>query len=333
MEKLFRSGLLKPQRQKKDPQLSRNKKVIILSGPTGTGKSAMGLMLAEAIGGEIVSADSMQVYRGMNIGTAKVSEDERKTIPHHLIDIRDVKDVFNVVDFYYEARQACQRILDRDGIPIIVGGTGFYIHALMYGPPCGPPSVPSLRKAIEEEIENKGSELLYERLQKMDPRYAETITVHDKHKIVRALEIITLTGERVSQLSWKDRLIPLDYQFHCWFLHRPRATLYKRIEKRCGQMLRQGLIEEVKGLIPQGIRSNPSASQAIGYRHCLKYLESEQSEKDYEFLVKSLEKDTRHYAKRQFTWWRREAYFRWLDLDLHDPETAVSMIMTDYERS
>ena len=333
VKKLFKSSFLQPQRQKIDDDRAQKKKVIILAGPTGTGKSQLAMMLAEAMGGEIISADSMQVYKDMDIGTAKVSEDDRLRIPHHLLDIRKVDDPYNVVDFYYEARHCCQTLHDRDVTPIVVGGSGFYIHSLIFGPPSGPPSVPSLRKAIEDEFEQKGAEALFEKLHTMDPDYAKTITVHDKQKIVRAIEIITLTGERVSQLSWKERMQPLHYDFRCWFLHRPRSVLYERIEKRCEAMLNQGLLEEVIQLEKSGIRENPSASQAIGYRQSLDFLDSDRSDEAYEKFVADFKKVSRHYAKRQFTWFKKEPYFTWLDLDLHDPETAVDIILSDFERT
>ncbi len=307
------------------------KRVIVLAGPTGCGKSALGMLLAEAIPGEIVSADSMQVYRGMDIGTAKVSPEELKRVPHHLIDIRDVSDPFNVVDFYSEARFAIEQIINRDNIPIVVGGAGFYLHSLLYGPPCGPPSNPEIRKSLEAEIEALGSEKLYDRLTKFDPDYAVTITPHDKHKIVRALEIIIITGKEVSKNPWKQKKRFLNYDFRCWFLYRPTVSIYHRIEKRCDKMLEAGLLEEVAELEAAGIRKNPTAAQAIGYKQSLEYLQTQQTRDEYKRYVEELKKATRHYAKRQFTWFRREPAFRWLDLDLHDPETAVDIIIRDYE--
>jgi tRNA dimethylallyltransferase len=307
------------------------KKVIVLAGPTGTGKSSFAIALAKHIGGEIISADSMQVYRGMDIGTAKPSMEDRLTIPHHLIDTRHVTDTLNVVDFYYEARQSCQTILERGNVPIFVGGSGFYLHSLIYGPPSGPPSVPELRKALEEEMEKFGPEALFERLKDLDPHYAGTITKNDKQKIIRGLEIITLTGKKVSKHSWVTRSRPQNYEFHCWFLYRPKESLYHRIEKRCEQMLHQGFIEEVKTLIVEGIKNNTSAVQAIGYRQAIEYLETAQTQEDYHRFIESFKQASRNYAKRQFTWFRREPMFRWMDLDLHDPEVAIDMITQDYE--
>lgn len=307
-----------------------NKRVIVIAGPTGCGKSAFSLMLAKEIGGEIISADSMQVYRGMDIGTAKPTRAEQKEIPHHLIDIRKISESFNVVDFYYEARHSCQFILANNKIPIIVGGSGFYLHALIYGPPNGPPPVPELRKALECDLEKFGIEVLFERLRSMDPVYAATVSKYDKQKILRALEIIALTGKKVSQLSWKKRVKPLNYDFRCWFLHRPKEHLYRRIDKRCDHMLEEGFLAEVEKLEKEGVRENLSASQAIGYRQALEYLKTDRTEKDYEHFVKLFKQASRNYAKRQMTWFRREPLFRWLDVEMHDYEVAVDMVRQDY---
>lgn len=331
IERIFINYAIETQRKSLYPQHSRRKRVIVLAGPTACGKSALAMMLAEAIGGEIISADSMQVYRGMDIGTAKPSKDELEQVSHHLIDIRDVTESFNVVDFYYEARHACQLIHSRDNIPIVVGGSGFYLRSLLFGPPDGPPSVPEMRKSLEIELSVLGSEALYERLKQLDIEYANTITIHDKQKIVRALEIIALTGKKVSELSWKARKKPLNYDFRCWFLQRPRENLYRRIEKRCEKMLDQGLVTEVIELQKKGLCLNQSASQAIGYRQTLDFLKTSQTRDDYRHYLEVFKQASRNYAKRQLTWFRQEPLFQGLDLDLHDPETAVDIIMQDYE--
>lgn len=308
----------------------KKKRVIVISGPTASGKSSLAMSLAELMGGEIVSADSMQVYRGMDIGTAKPSKADLLAIPHHLIDIRDLSESFNVVDFYFEARQACQSILNRGNIPIVVGGSGFYLHAFLYGPPSGPPSIPEVRKSIEDEMEKRGSEALYEQLLQEDLQYAKTITKNDKQKIVRALEIITLTGKKVSKLTWKGRRKTLNYDFHCWFLHHSRDVLYKRIEERCNKMLKAGFLEEVRSLENAGIRENTSAAQAIGYRQALDYLKTSQTAEEYQHFVQEFKKASRQYAKRQLTWFRKEPLFRWVDM-AHDPEIVMDIIIKDYE--
>lgn len=332
VKRIILNFAIEVQRQIPSSFQRKKKRVIVIAGPTCCGKSQMAMELAQAMDGEIISADSMQVYRGMDIGTAKATIEDRLLVPHHLLDIRDIQESFNVVDFYYEARQACQQILDRGNVPIVAGGSGFYLHALLYGPPSGPPSVPELRQSLEQEMEDIGSEALYARLAQLDPQYAKTITKNDKQKIVRALEIILLTNKKVSKLSWKGRRKPQNYDFHCWFLHRPKEKLYERIDVRCDKMLEEGFLEEVRALEKLGLRENSSASQAIGYRQALDFLRTPQTTADYDNFVKLFKQATRHYAKRQFTWFRKEPLFRWLDVDLHDHEVAFDIIQKDYEK-
>lgn len=322
---------LRPLKKKgKDPFEVKQGKVILLAGPTACGKTTLSLMIAKAIGGEIISADSMQVYRGMDIGTAKVSEEDRARIPHYLIDIRRVTEPFNVVDFYFEAKKAIQSILARDKVPIVVGGSGFYLHTLIYGPPEGPPPMEELREQLESEITKEGPQKLYEKLSQMDPAYAKTITPADKLKIVRGLEIITLTGQKVSQLKWNQKTAEPTFKFNAWFLHRSREVLYRLINERCDTMLEAGFLEEVKQLDKEGLRTNPSASQAIGYRQALEFLDSPQTQKNYDAFVHKFKTQSRHFAKRQFTWFRKEPLFRWLNVEVHDFEIAAEMIIREY---
>ncbi len=327
------AGIYTPQEQKIAiyPEVYK-KRVIVIAGPTGAGKTDLSLMLASVLGGEIISADSLQVYRGMDIGTAKVTLQERAKVPHHLIDIRDISENFNVVDFYHEARLCCEGICARDRTPILVGGSGFYLHVFLYGPPPGPSSVPEVRKRLEEEMEKRGPDRMYEELRERDPEYAETITRHDRSKIIRALEIITLTGDKVSQLPWQSSSLPIDYDFRCWFVYRSRDSIYTRINDRCESMLKEGFMEEVIDLEEKGLGENTSASNAIGYRQCLNFLKTERSEEDYSNCISEFKKQSRRYAKRQFTWFRRKSIFRWLDLEIHDKEIAVDIIAQDYLR-
>ncbi|MFZ0564642.1 MAG: tRNA (adenosine(37)-N6)-dimethylallyltransferase MiaA [Chlamydiales bacterium] len=323
-------SILPLEKKLKEFKRTKPKKIILIAGPTGCGKTELSLILAEMIKGEIISADSMQIYRGMDIGTAKVSEVDQIRVPHHLIDIRDVQESFNVVDFYYEARQCCDSILARDRVPIITGGSGFYFRAFLYGPPSGPPPISDLRQTLEEGMKKEGASVMYKQLKELDPEYAASITANDRHKIIRALEIMTLTGEKVSKHQWK-RTHPLpDYSYHCWFIYRPREVLYPAIDARCEQMLERGLIDEVKELENKGLRTNPSASQAIGYRQCLEFLQTSQTEKDYREFVRKFKTASRHYVKRQFTWFKKESLFRWLNVDVHDLEIAAEMIAQNY---
>ncbi len=325
-------GIYQPELLKVQGAEKKRKKVLLLAGPTGVGKTSLSLRIASKLKGEVISADSMQVYRGMDIGTAKVTLQERSLAPHHLIDIRDVRERFTVVDFFHESKLACDSIHARDAVPIVVGGTGFYIHVFLYGPPNGPPSQKELRQRLEQDMEKFSPEAMYDRLEKIDPEYAKTITRHDRVKIIRALEIITLTQDKVSHLDWNKNHNPIDYDVHCWFLYRSREHIYSRIEERCDAMLKEGLIEEVARLEKEGLLENLSASKAIGYRQGLEYLKSSQSDEDFEQMKTQFKKASRHYAKRQFTWFRKEPEFRWLDLDIHDKEIAADIIIQDFIR-
>ncbi len=320
-----------------DPLKSRlkgaraRKKVLIIAGPTAVGKTSVSLRLAEMLGGQIISADSMQVYEGMNIGTAKVSAGERARIHHYLIDIRNVDQPFNVAQFYEEAHRALNVIFRQGAVPIVVGGTGFYVRAFIYGPPSGPPSVPEIREKIEHELDQIGPAALYDKLKAIDPEYAAKITAFDRHKIVRGLEIISTTGLRVSDFSASSPEQTEDYDFRCWFLFRPLEELYHRIEERCDEMIAEGLLEEVRALEQKGLRKNTSASQAIGYRQCLEFFDSPQTKEDWDRLVREFKKASRHYARRQFTWFRKEPLFRWLNMSTIRLENAAEMIAHDFE--
>ena len=331
IKKLLDGIKTKPSPQQLQVDTNDPKKVIVISGPTASGKSELGLMLAKQLGGEIISADSMQVYRGMDVGTAKVTLKEQAGVPHHLIDVCEVGDPFTVVNFFHAARQCICEIRARRKVPIVVGGTGFYLRALLYGPPSGPASIPQLRQALEKEMENMGPEVLYDHLKQLDPEYSKKITCNDKQKIVRALEIITLSGGPVSALPWARREKPLDYDYRCWFVYRPREILYQRIEERCDYMVEQGLIDEVSKLDAMGLRDNQTASQAIGYRQTLQYLDSEKTDEDFKLYIKNFKTASRRYAKRQFTWFKKEKEFRWLNIDVHDLEIAADFIMQDFK--
>jgi tRNA dimethylallyltransferase len=307
------------------------RRVIVLAGPTGVGKTPLSLTLAQALGGEVVSADSVQVYRGMDIGTAKATVQERAQVPHHLIDLVDVTQPFNVVDFFYEATRCLDMILARGRVPIVVGGSGFWIHALLYGPPSGPAPDPELRSQLNEALERLGIAACYERLQKGDPEYAATVSPNDRAKIIRGLEILTLTGRKVSDFAWRDREVSHQYQFHCWFLDCDRYTLYPRLNQRCEQMVANGLIEEVRRLDAEGLRTNPSAARAIGYRQTLEFLETEQSPDQFRDYLQKFQSAMRHYAKRQWTWFRREPLFEQLDGTKLEWPPLVNRIADEYQ--
>lgn len=320
------------QRKKLPPDTEKYKppRVIVIGGPTCCGKTALSIILAKTLGGEVITIDAVQVYRGMDIGTAKPTKEQLAACPHHMLDIYSLQDKVNVVDFYEQARHACNTIIAKGNVPIVVGGAGFYMHVFLYGPPDGPPTEPAVRRALEAELQKYGVDALFERLQEMDPRYAQTITSRDSLKIVRALEIIAITKRPISSLPWVGRQVKLDYDFRCWFIHRSRTSLYRRIDDRCDAMLQEGLLTEVEKLEKQGLRDNRTAAQAIGYRQALQYLQSPKTSGDYEEFVKRFKQASRNYAKRQFTWFKKERLFRWLDVDLHDMEVAADMIINDY---
>lgn len=327
------SESLDPMLQRSQLSGSKQKKRIIIAGPTAAGKTLASIKVAKAIGGEIISADSVQLYKGTDIGSAKASPEQRKAVPHHLLDICEVKDYFSVVNFYDEVQSSCQEIDNHNSVPIIVGGAGFYIHTILFGPPKGPAADPILRKSLEEDANKFGLEMLYGKLKSLDPDYAESITVSDRHKIIRALEILALTGKKVSEIAKPSREdLPKNLNFRCWFLYYPKEILYDRIERRCDEMIDSGLIDEVSNLKDQGLLENPSVANAIGYRQCLQFLDSRQTDADWEEFVRLFKKASRNYAKRQFTWFRRESMFRWIDLSKISMTQAVEFIISDFEK-
>ncbi len=319
--------------KQKVPLEGKKKRILVIAGPTAAGKTKLSLSLAQAIGGEIISADSAQVYRGMDIGTAKATPEERSLITHHLIDVCDLPTLYNVAEFYKAAQSAFKDIAARENVPIVVGGSGFYIHSLLYGPPHGPPSSPEVRQQLEKQMKELGPEVLYERLQMLDSEYAATISEYDRHKIIRSLEIMAIAERRVSDFPKPGKLQEQEWDFRCWFIYYPRERLYSRIEIRCEEMVRKGFLQEVRDLEKKGLRSNLSASQAIGYRQALEYLESPQTEEDLQNFIAKFKKASRHYAKRQFTWFRKEPLFRWLDCDAHSHEQLKEIILQDFEQN
>ncbi len=318
--------------EKEKLQEDMRKKVMVIAGPTAVGKTALSIVIARALGGEVISADSCQVYRGMDIGTAKITLQERGGIIHHLIDSRDLDEGCNVVEFYAEATQAIKEIHSRGGVPIVVGGTGFYLHALIYGPPSGPPSDPSTRRRLEADMELRGPEALYDRLCHLDPVYAASITPYDRHKIIRALEIMVLSGKRVSDQPKTENNTD-SYDFRCWFIYMERQALYPRIDSRCDLMIEKGLLAEVEQLEKKGLKNNLTAAQAIGYRQLLDYLHSPKTERDWAECMRLFKQASRHYAKRQFTWFRKEPLFRWLDVEKMSLETVSEILIQDFEGS
>jgi len=311
--------------------LLKKKKVIVIAGPTAAGKTDLSIELCKLINGQVISADSMQVYRGLDIGTAKATIDQQKKITHHLIDIRDIDEPYNVAAYVRDAGEVISHMLSEDTVPVVVGGNGFYIHSLLYGGPLGPSPDPVVRASLEDDLQKFGVELMFDKLRQLDPEYANTITVQDKHKIIRALEIIQVSNKKVSDYPKSNYDInKAPYEFLCYFIYYPKPLIYHRIEQRCDLMLEDGLLHETIQMINKGLLNNSSAKNAIGYRQVLDYLETNKDDAAYRHFVSEFKKASRHYAKRQFTWFRREPAFRWVDMSQITQQQLISDIITDF---
>ena len=287
------------------------KPLIVLTGPTAVGKTALSISLAKAIGGEIISADSMQVYKYMDIGTAKIRPEEMEGIPHHLIDVLDPKVAFNVAMFKDMAKQAVEEIYSRGHIPIIVGGTGFYIQALLYDIDFSEEdSDQELRNELEALANEKGSEYLHSLLQEVDPESADQIHHHNVKRVIRAIEYFRMHGEKISVHNERERMKKSPYQFLYFVLTHDRQILYDRIEKRIDQMMEEGLLAEVDKLLKMGYDPELVSMQGLGYKEFVPYFKGECTLDESVYVLK---RDTRHFAKRQLTWFRRECDVRWLD--------------------
>ena len=294
--------------------------IVVIAGPTAVGKTDLSLKLARRIGGEIVSADSMQVYRGLDVGTDKVSPEKSGGIKHYLIDVREPYESFSVADFVREADRAIREIWRRGKIPIIVGGTGFYIDALLYGIPPLPPR----SEAFRRKLEGKSTEELFSLLRKVDPEYAERINRNDRRRIVRALEVYELTGKPLSHFQRKGER---RYRFLAYFIYRNRDELYRRIEDRVDFQIRRGLVEEAKRLLRFG--KGITAFQALGYKEMLEYIEGRMT---FDEAVRLLKRRTKEFARRQFTWFRKRPEFKWINLSEVGEEGAIRIIEKDIEK-
>ena len=287
------------------------KPLIILTGPTAVGKTELSIALAKSIGGEIISADSMQVYKFMDIGTAKIRPDEMQGVPHHLIDILEPDEAFNVAMFKELAKATVEEIYSRGHVPIVVGGTGFYIQALLYDIDFSEEdSNVSIRKELEDIVEERGAEFLHELLRKVDPESAEQIHANNVKRVIRALEYYRMHGEKISVHNAAERRKKSPYDFLYFVLTNDRKVLYDRIEKRIDKMIEEGLISEVDNLLKKGYDSSLVSMQGLGYKELIPYLKIECSLEEAVYILK---RDTRHFAKRQLTWFRRERDVRWLD--------------------
>ena len=287
--------------------------LLIIAGPTATGKSASAVELALHMGGEVVSADSMQVYRGMDIGSAKVTREEMRGVPHHLIDCVDPDETWNVVRFKEQASLAVRDIADRGKLPIVCGGTGFYIQALLYDIDFTQMEENApLRKRLSDMAAEKGPEAVHALLAQRDPASAAAIHPGNVKRVIRALEFIEESGRSIAAHNAEQREKQSAYRSVFFVLTMDRAKLYERIDRRVDIMMQQGLLEEVTRLRDMGIARDSTAMQGIGYKQIYGFLEGEY---DLEEAVRLIKRDTRHFAKRQLTWFRREKEVLWVDTD------------------
>lgn len=285
--------------------------LVILTGPTAVGKTDLSIQLAKKIGGEIISADSMQVYKYMDIGTAKITEGEMQGVKHYLVDEFEPEDDFNVVKFQSYAKKYMEEIYAKGKIPIIVGGTGFYIQALVYDIDFDENDADtSYRQKLEELAKEKGAEFLHEMLAKVDEKSAKEIHANNVKRVIRALEFYDKTGKKISDHNETERQKESPYNFAYFVLTDERKILYDRINLRVDKMMEAGLLEEVKQMKERGLTRDMVSMQGIGYKELLAYLDGEYT---LDVAVDVLKQDTRHFAKRQLTWFRREKEVFWLD--------------------
>lgn len=306
-----------------------NNRVIAVVGPTASGKTKLAVEIAKRYNGEIVSADSMQVYRYMDIGTAKIREEERQGIPHHLIDVLDPWEDFNVVRFQKMAREALEEIWERGHIPIVTGGTGFYIQALLYDIHFTENNEDSsLRKDLENYARENGAEALHSRLEEVDEKAASQIHFNNVKRVIRALEFYYQTGKKISEHNEEERKRTSPYDFKYFVLNDEREHLYARINQRVDLMMEEGLVEEVQKLKEMGCDSTMVSMQGLGYKEILSYLEGECTLDEAVYKIK---RDTRHFAKRQITWFKRERDVIWLHKPDYDyDETKIREAVLSY---
>ncbi len=302
-----------------------NNKLVIIGGPTAVGKTKISIELAKRISGEIISADSMQVYKGMDIGTAKVTADEMQGIPHHMIDILDPREDFNVVEFAKRVKEIISRLHENDRIPILVGGTGFYIQSVLYDIDfTDNDNDMTFRHELEEEARIKGGEVLHERLKAIDPEAAEIIHPNNVKRVIRALEFYEKSKGKISEHNKEQRAKKSPYEYHYFALTNERSRIYDNIEKRVDLMLDMGLVEEVRTLLKNGVPRTNVSMQGLGYKEIAAFIEGEISLEEAIYILK---RDTRHFAKRQITWLKREPDVIWFDKSrMSDEEILSNMI-------
>ena len=306
-------------------QYKTKKPLIILTGPTAVGKTKLSIELAKAVNGQMISADSMQVYRHMDIGTAKIRPEEMQDIPHYLIDVLDPWESFDVVRFQTMAKEALEKIYTAGAIPIVVGGTGFYIQALLYNIDFDEnDSKTGYRSELQSFADRHGVEALHDRLRQVDEKSADMIHPNNIKRVIRALEFYHQTGTRISEHNETQRQKESPYRFVYFVLDDERERIYRRIDQRIDQMLDQGLVAEVKQLRDMGCTRDMVSMQGLGYKEILAYLDGECTLEEAVYILK---RDTRHFAKRQLTWFRREQDVRWIERQEYPDEAAMLQAM------
>ena len=302
------------------------KPLIVIGGPTACGKTGFSIQLAKKIGGEIISADSMQVYRYMDIGTAKVTPEEADGVPHYLIDEFDPDEEYNVMIFQQKAKAYMEEIWAKGKVPILVGGTGFYINALLYDNDfTETENDTTYREECYKLAQEQGPEVLFERLKEVDPAYAEIMHANNVKRVIRALEYHYLTGQKFSEHNAEQKEKESPYDAAVIILNMDREKLYERIELRIDLMMEQGLLEEVKGLLEKGYAPDLVSMQGIGYKEFVPYFNGECT---LEGAVTQLKTNTRRFAKRQLTWFRRQIDGLWVDLGNATGEKAMEDVLS-----
>lgn len=284
--------------------------LLVIGGPTASGKTALALQLASRFPCEIISADSRQVYRYMDIGTAKATSEERQMVPHHLLDVVDPDEEFSAADFVLQGRRLVEEIWSRQRYPLLVGGTGLYIKALTEGLLDAPSGDPRLRLQLAEEEERGGAGTLFQRLQQVDPDLAATIHPRNLVRVIRGLEVYEQSGRRLSELQKEHAFQERPYQLLKIGVTRPLEELYHSIDQRTELMFNQGLVDETSRLLDQGFSPELKTMQTIGYRESVFFLHGKMT---FEEAVEQVKRDTRRYAKRQFTWFRKDSSIIWVD--------------------
>lgn len=297
------------------------KDLVIIVGPTAVGKTDSSIQIAKRLNGEIISADSMQIYRQMDIGTAKIREDEMDGVRHHMIDIVDPCDEFSVSDFQERAYRCIEDISSRGKLPIVVGGTGLYINSLVYKLDFSEThSDQSIRDIFYRYAEVYGNEYIHDRLRVVDPETAKKLSINDTKRIVRALEVYQLTGSPMSEYNKNFREENDNFNLAFMGLTMDRQILYDRINTRVDKMIEEGLIDEVKNLLDNGYTSNCTSMKAIGYKEVIDYIEGELS---YEDMISILKRNSRRFAKRQLTWFRRDRRIEWFYKDQYNQNELI----------